>query len=160
MLFEENKKDSESCPSRESLNIKFTEEIGKTISKGLQSIIDVIPKIKRAEFSTLLTALLEKYSKFSSDTENAAAALGIKIKEISALGRLSSKIGLEINTLTDSSEEHIAELLIESITDDMTDTVRLIRDNENTSCSEEIMSVARDFADFQEKSIGQIKDFL
>ena len=158
--FEKNKNDSTDTSSRESLNINFIEEIGKTVSKGLQSVIDVIPKIKRTEFSVLLTEMLEKYSKFSADISSAGEKYGAKAKEVGAIGRLSSKIGLEINTLTDSSEEHIAQILIDSITDDMTDTMRLIRDNENTSCSEKIISVARDFSNFQEKAIEKIKAFL
>ena len=159
-MFEQKENEHSDDSVRESVNIKLVEELGKLANKGMQSIIDVIPKISRAEFSTILTVLLEKYSKFITGISSAAEKLGVKIKDIGAVGRLSSKLGLELNTLTDSSEEHIAQLLVEDITEDMTETVRLLRDSECSSCSESVLHLTREFAEFQEEAILQIKDFL
>ena len=159
-MFEQTESQHPDNSVREAVNIKLVEELGKLANKGMQSIIDVIPKITRAEFSTILTVLLEKYSKFITGISSAAEKLGVKIKDIGAVGRLSSKLGLELNTLTDSSEEHIAQLLVEDITEDMTETVRLLRDSECSSCSESVLHLARELAEFQEEAILQIKDFL
>ena len=159
-MFESKKESSPLSSSRESVNIMLIEELGKIANKGMQSIIDVIPKISRNEFSTILTVLLEKYSKFITGISSAAEKLGVKIKDIGAIGRLSSKLGLELSTLTDSSEEHIAQLLVEDITEDMTETVRLLRDSECSPCSESVLHLTRELAEFQEEAIAQIKDFL
>ena len=159
-MFESKETENPVSSVRDSVNIMLVEEFGKLASKGMQSIIDVIPKISRAEFSAILTVLLEKYSKFITGISSAAEKLGVKIKDMGAIGRLSSKLGLELNTLTDSSEEHVAQLLVEDITEDMTETVRLLRDSECSSCSESVLHLARELAEFQEEAIAQIKDFL
>ena len=146
--------------TRESANIKLIEGLGKIANKGIQSVIDVISKIDRNEFSFTLTALLEKYSKFVSGISSAADEYGVKIKDISAIGRLSSKIGLELGTLTDSSEEHIASLLFEEISSDTTETIALLRESENSPCSEQSLLLAREFASFHEDALAELKKFL
>ena len=157
----EEKENENSCQStRESVNIMLVEELGKRANKGMQSIIDVISKISRGEFSTTLTVLLEKYSKFITGISSAAEKLGVTLKDIGTLGRLSSKIGLELNTLTDSSQAHIAQLLVEDLTEDMTETVRILRECENTACSESVLHLAREVIEFQEDAIFQVKRFL
>ena len=146
--------------TRDSVNITLVEELGKQANKGMQSIIDVISKVSRGELSTTLTVLLEKYSKFISGISSAAEKLGTEIKDIGTLGRLSSRIGLELGTMTDSSEAHIAQLLVEDITSDMTETTRIMRECENTACSESVLHLARELIEFQEDAVAQIKRFL
>lgn len=146
--------------TRDSVNITLVEELGKQANKGMQSIIDVISKVSRGELSTTLTVLLEKYSKFISGISSAAEKLGTEIKDIGTLGRLSSRIGLELGTMTDSSEAHIAQLLVEDITSDMTETTRIMRECENTACSESVLHLARELIEFQEDAVLQVKRFL
>ena len=155
-----NEYESSRQGARDSVNIMLVEELGKQANKGMQSIIDVISKISRGEFSTTLTVLLEKYSKFISGISSAADKLGGELKNIGTLGRISSRRGLELGTLTDSSEAHIAQLLVEDITEDMTDTTRMLRECENTSCSESILHLARELIEFQEDAVMQVKRFL
>jgi hypothetical protein len=146
--------------TRDSVNITLVEELGKQANKGMQSIIDVISKVSRGELSTTLTVLLEKYSKFISGISSAAEKLGTEIKDIGTLGRLSSRIGFELGTMTDSSEAHIAQLLVEDITSDMTETTRIMRECENTACSESVLHLARELIEFQEDAVLQVKRFL
>ena len=78
-MFEQSETGHSDNSVRDAVNIKLVEELGKLANKGMQSIIDVIPKISRAEFSTILTVLLEKYSKFITGISSAAEKLGVKI---------------------------------------------------------------------------------
>lgn len=159
MLYQ-NSNGSDDRSRRESVNIKTIEELGQRTSKGMQSVIDVIPKAQSPDFSALLTLLLEEYSKLIEGVSALAEEHGVKIKDIGTLGRLSSKIGLELSVMTDSSESRAAQVLCESLEEDQTDTVRLIRELENTSCAENIMSLARELASFLETSAERVKSFL
>ena len=159
-MLHQNSNGSDGISRRESVNIKFIEELGQRANKGIQSVIDVIPKAQSKDFSTLLTSLLEQYSKLINKISSVAEAHGVKIKDVGALGRLSSKIGLELSVMTDSSESRVAQTLYEAVCQDLTDTVRSIRDAEATSCAENILSVARDLSELLERSADRIKAFL
>lgn len=159
-MLESKNSTSSANTTRDAVNIKLIEALGRIANKGMQSVIDVISRIGRNEFSFALTALLEKYSKFVSGISDAASEYDVKIKDIGAVGRLSSKIGLTLSTLADSSEEHIAGLLFEEITSDMTETMGLLREFENSPCSEQSLLLAREFAEFHEEALSKIKEFL
>ena len=159
MLYQ-NSNGSDGISRRESVNIKFVEELGQRANKGMQSVIDVIPKAQSREFSTLLTTLLEEYSRLIEDISSVAEAHGVKIRDVGALGRLSSRIGLELSVMTDSSESRVAQSLYEAVSRDLSDTVRSIREAESTSCAENILSLARRLSELLERSAERIKSFL
>ena len=85
---------------------------------------------------------------------------GGEIKGTGIMTKMSAKIGIEMNTLKDDSDEHIAEMIIEGTTMGITDTIRLVRDYENSNCSEDALSLARRIVSFQEKSVEKAKKFL
>ena len=65
-----------------------------------------------------------------------------------------------MNTIADSTDAHLAQLIIEEITMYITDTIRLVRDYENSNCSEGALTLARNVVSFQEKSIENLKRYL
>ncbi len=136
------------------------EQLHKTVTMGKESLLDVMPKVRDKKLKDELTRQLSEYEKYTDEITELLKKHGGKTQTESIVTKMSAKIGIEMGTLTDKSEQHIAQMVIEGTTMGITDTIRLIRDYENTSCAEEALSLAKRIADFEEKAVERTKKFL
>ena len=65
-----------------------------------------------------------------------------------------------MNTMTDSTTSHLAQMVIEGATMGMTDMTKIVREYENAPCSEDALKLARKIAEFEDGSIESLKKFL
>ena len=132
----------------------------KNVKMGSESIITLMPKVKDKALRTEMTRELSRLEGFSSEIGKMLRAEGRQPKEEGIVSRLSSKMGINMNTMIDSTSSHIAEMMMEGYTMGITDMTKDIRERENTKASEASLKLARDIVDFQEKSFSEMKKFL
>ncbi|MBQ9113072.1 MAG: hypothetical protein IJY08_05775 [Clostridia bacterium] len=132
----------------------------KLINTTKQSLLNIIPKVKNSELSAELTSQLNEYGCFSEKVSVALDRCGGEARSCNVVSKMSAKIGIEMNTLADSSDAHLAQMMIEDATMCITDTIRLVRDYENSNCTESALSLARSVVSFQEKTVEKLKSFL
>ena len=135
-------------------------ELFKNVDMSKESLLDVLPKIKSAEFSSEITSQLEEYSRFEKALVVLIKAECAEPKAQGVVSKMSAKIGIEMKTMMDPADERIAKMVIEGTTMGITDTIRLVRDYENSNCSEEALTLARELVSFQEKCVENTKKFL
>jgi hypothetical protein len=130
------------------------------LEKGTQMLICTVRKVKDKELSGELTDLIDNYAKLSMKAakERGSTDESCGVKEF--IGRMTAKIDVEVGTIIDDSDERVAQLLIEDITVSITDIIRLVRDYENSNCSEGALDLARDVVRFQERSVEKLKAYL
>ncbi len=136
------------------------EVLHKNVTMGKESLLDVMPKVRDEKLKDELTCQISEYEKYTDEITELLKRFGGKTKTESMMTKMSAKIGIEMNTLTDKSEQHIAQMVIEGTTMGITETIRLIRDNENTCCAEEALALAKRIAEFEEKAVERTKKFL
>ena len=85
---------------------------------------------------------------------------GEEAKEESFLTKMGAKMGMAMNTMMDSTTSHLAEMMIEGATMGVTDMTKLVREYENSNCSEEALSLAKEIIGFQEKTVEKMKAYL
>lgn len=139
---------------------EFLDSLYKNVKMGADSIIDLMPKVKSKEMRSEMTAELERYEKFAKDIRNILFKADEEPKEESFMAKAMARMGIEMNTMMDSSTSHIAEMMIKGATMGVTDTTKLIRQYENTPCSEEALALARETVRYEEESIERLKKFL
>lgn len=139
---------------------KFLDSLYKNVKMGADSIIDLMPKVSDTKMREEMTAELEHYEKYAKEIRNLLFESGEEPKEESFMAKMMSKMGISINTMMDSTSSHIADMMIQGATMGVTDTTKLIREYENTSCSEEALKLARDTVKYEEESIERLKKFL
>ena len=132
----------------------------KNVSMGSNSLTQMISKVKNSELSAELTSQLNSYGEFSSKISSEMKASTGEMPDKGMLSSITAKLGLEMNTLIDSSDERIAQMVIEGTTMGITDTIRLVRDYENSNCKESALQLARDVVTFQESAVERTKSFL
>ena len=138
----------------------FLDELYKNVKMGADSIIDLMPKVSDKRLREEMTAELEHYEGFAKDIRAILFADGEEPQEESFMAKLGVKMGVMMNTMMDDTTSHIAEMMIKGATMGITATTKLIRENENTSCSEEALALARRIIGYEEESIEKLKEFL
>jgi hypothetical protein len=76
------------------------------------------------------------------------------------MAKMGVKMGVMMNTMMDNTSSHIADMMIQGATMGITDTTKLVRENENSSCSEEAIALAKKIIKYEEESIERLKEFL
>ncbi len=147
-------------PESRNCTEELLEELHKNVTMAKESLTDIMPKVKNADLSAELTCQFNEYDKFCNSITELLKKFGGETKTQGFMTKMSAKIGIEMNTLTDSSDNHIAQMIIEGTTMGITDTIRLVRDYENSNCSEEALSLARKIVSYQEKTVEDVKKFL
>ena len=147
-------------PDARNCTEELLEALHKNLTMGKESITDIMPKVKNADLSAELTCQYNEYDKLCDSVTELMKRFGGKTLTEGLMTKMSAKIGIEMNTLTDSSDAHIAQMIIEGTTMGITDTIRLVRDYENSNCSEEALSLARKIVSYQEKVVEDVKKYL
>ena len=139
---------------------KFLAELYKNVKMGADSIINVLSKVPEGELRNELTREINEYESFAKTIENMIYDMGDTPKEEGILTKMGAKIGMAMNTMNDSTPQHIAQMVIEGATMGVTELIRLIRENENTDCSEKVLKLAKDIVAFEEDTVERMKKFL
>ena len=139
---------------------ELLEELYQNVNSESNSLTQMISKVKGTELSSELTSQINGYGELIQRIQAEFSATNTQTPENSALSKMTAKLGMEISTLTDSSDERIAQLAIESATMGITDNIRLVRDYENSNCKESALKLARNVVSFQEQAVERTKSFL
>ena len=135
-------------------------ELYKEMKMGADSLTDILSRAKDGDFRTEITRQIEEYSKFSKTAHDRLCDCGVTPKEEGLMAQMWAKIGTAMNTMTDSSTSHLAQMVIEGDTMGITELTRLVREHENTSCSEGTLSLVRDAIRFLEDAVERTKEYL
>jgi hypothetical protein len=127
---------------------------------GSDSMVSIISKTKDSALKAELTSQLDTYEGFGSRISKMIYDEGGTPKEENILTKAGAKIGVEMNTLMDSTPSHLAQMVIEGATMGMTDMTKVLREYENKNCSESTIKLAKEIANFEDKSIDSLKKFL
>lgn len=138
----------------------FLNSLYKNVKMGANSIIDLLPKVSDQKMRDEMTSQLESYESFAKEIRQLLFEGGKEPREESFMTKMGAKMGIMINTMMDTSTSHIADMMIQGATMGVTDTTKLVRENENSPCSEKALEIARNTIKYQEESIERLKKFL
>lgn len=132
----------------------------KNAKMGSEAIITLMPKVRDKKLREALTDMLCKYEKYAAEAQKQLTPCGIKPSEEPLMKKLGAKIGIAINTMTDDTSPHIAELLIKGSTMGITDMTKIIREFEHGGCPETALALGRELVSFEQDNIEKLKSFL
>ena len=124
---------------------------------GTETINAVIQKVTDQRLALELNRQACKYSSLNQKvTRKLANEYETPKNHIGEKAKLWA--GLQMNTLTDSSTEHVAELVIRGNTMAITELMKVKKANKNAK--KEYCELAEEIMDFEEKCIGTLKTYL
>ena len=139
---------------------EMLEQIYKNVKMGADSILKILSKVSDGKFKTDLTDQINGYEGLASKAKARLKELGVEAKEESAMTKLWSSIGIAMNTLTDSTDSHLAQMVAEGSAMGITDGIKLLRENENGDVSEATLKLAREVISFEESNLERAKRYI
>ena len=139
---------------------EMLEKLYKNVKMGSDSIIKLLDKASDSDFKAELTKQINGYESLAERIKKRLHDMGERAKEENVMVKMWSSVGMAMNTLMDSSDSHLAQLIAEGSTMGITDSIKLLRDYENTNVSEESLALVRDVIKFEEHSLEVAKAYI
>ena len=139
---------------------ELLESLYKNVKMGSDSIIKLMDKVSGEDFKVALTKQIDGYEKIATRIREHLRDMGVEAKEENVMVKLWSSVGMAMNTLMDSTDSHIAQLVAEGSNMGITDSIKLLRDYENKRVSEEALGFVREVIKFEEHNLEVAKSFI
>ena len=131
----------------------------RNVQMGNENLCDVLPKITDKFLVTSVTSQMEHYSGYASRTAAELRKRSIRPQELSAMKKAMAKSGIAMNTMFNSSDRHIAEMIekgtrmgVEDLEGQM---VRLTKEG----CDREVTALCREIVAYERAEADKMKDF-
>lgn len=139
---------------------ELLQDIYSNVKMGSESIINLLPKIKNDDMKTMMTAQLDQYEKYAMQAKNQLTEQGIMPKEPGPMAKIGAKIGMEMKSMQDSTTSHMAEMMVQGSTMDVTDLLQKVSAYEDDPECKNSVAFAKEIVAFEEKNIEKMKEFL
>ena len=102
---------------------------------------------------------LKEYEKYQKESETLLEKYDKEAKSSGIIAKISSDIGMTMETMKDNSDPAIASMLIEGITMGVVEMKIKINQYQKV-CQKDILKIAQNLLEFQENEIEKLKTFL
>ena len=133
-------------------------EIYRNSQLAIQSISNILPETEDEDIKKEIESEYEGYEKISGKACVIAKNRGIELKEPNPMKKMMMWGSIKMNTLTDGSRAHIAEMMIQGTVMGITS---LKTTESKAECTdEEICQLLRELIVLEEKYEKKLKSFL
>lgn len=136
------------------------EGIYQNAKMGSEALLSLLPKVADSNLRRDLTTQLDGYEGYAKRAQEYLCEQGEEAREASLWQKVSTKVGIGVNTLMDSDTSHIAEMVIEGSNMNVTDSVKLLREYENCHVSEKALRLCRDMIEFEQSNVEKMQHYL
>ena len=134
-------------------------EIYRNCQLALQSIADILPETDDEELKREISLQHEEYEKISGRASAIAKNKGIELKEPGMMKKAMMWGSIKLNTLTDGSRSHVADMMIQGTVMGIT-SLRTSQSQLPLDPDEEIVSLLEDLIEIEERFERRLKEFL
>lgn len=134
-------------------------EIYRSVTMGSENLGNVIPMISDKFLMRRVTCQMEQYSAFAEEAGAMLKHRAVKPEKLSLMKKLASRTGTAVNTLFDSSNRHIADMIVKGTkmgADSLEKTLCRLSEQGAETCAVEL---ARNVVDFERTEGDKMKDF-
>lgn len=139
-------------------NMELLNFIYQNSEMGVKTIRELMGICKDEKFKLLLGKQLDFYNTVNEKVKVILKECNTEPKEINALSNASTYIMIKINTLTDKSPSHLAEMMIQGSTMGIIDMRKRI--NEYDGAKNDILDLAKMLLEGEEKNVEELKPYL
>ena len=140
-------------------NINALDELSKGACMGMDAIHFILDKIEDEEFKESLKVQYDKYQSIEKKIRKVYANYKQEDspKETSMMNKAMTWYGIEMKTLTDTSNSKIAELLMQGTNMGIIEGRKLLN---NKNVDPEIEKLINEYVTMQEDSVENLKKYL
>ena len=134
-------------------------ELFRNCQLALQSIKDILPETAEGNIRDEILYQHDEYEQFSGQIAILAKDKNIEVKEPNIMKKAMMWGSIKMSTLTDNSHQHIAEMMIQGTVMGIT-AIKTSLGDMRDSADEEIVRLAEEFLQAEEKFEQRLKDLL
>ena len=138
--------------------IEILKEINQNSKMGMDSLSTVLKKVEDSDFKELLNTQHDEYQNIYDRTQELLIKHNASMEDTPPMQKAMSWMGIQLNTLTDSSNSKLSELLIQGNDMGVVKGTKLL--NNYSFMNNEIKNILSDFFRLQEKNIDDLKEYL
>lgn len=139
-------------------DIEILKEVNKNSKMGMDALTTVSKKVEDSNLEKLLNSQHNEYQNIFDRTQEILIQNNEKMEDTPATQKAMSWMGIQFNTLNDTSNSKISELLIQGNDMGIIKGIKLL--NNYSFMNNEIKNILLDFVRLQEKNINDLKQFL
>lgn len=141
-----------------NINLTILNEISKATKMGMDSITYVSDKVEDENMKENLTYQYAGYGKIADKVNKEFEKYGEIPDEEPMKDKVMSWMGVQMNTMNDKSNSHIAEIMIQGGNMGIIECQKLI--NHNPYADENVKNILHEFISFQQNNVEKMKEFL
>lgn len=145
--------------SHVTLSKELLSELHRNLSMGSESLTNVLPKVQDTFLRREITYELENYAALTQKTALLMQEYGVTPQKTSFLKTLMNKGGIALNTLFDSSDGHIADMIVRG-TDVGATQLRRTLDRCQSATSQNdtnpVVELAQSVLDFEKATVEKL----
>ena len=139
-------------------NLYVLNEVHKGAKMVMDSISTISEKVSEPNLKDNLSFQYTQYGDILDSVNEIYKKYGDIPKDNHPMSEVMSWTGIQMNTLTDKSNSHIADMLIQGTTMGIIEGRKLL--NQNPNIDEEVRQVLNTFVKMQENNVEKLKTFL
>lgn len=141
-----------------NINLTILNEINKAAKMGMDSISFVLKEVGEENMKENLVCQFTEYGKIIDRVNTQFEKYGEVPDDEPISQKVMGWTGVKMNTLTDKSNSHIAEMMIEGGSMGVIECQKLL--NHNPHAEQEVKDILNDFMTMQLNHIDKMKVFL
>lgn len=141
-----------------NINLTILNEINKAAKMGMDSISYVLKEVGEENMKENLVFQYSEYGKIIDKVNTQFEKYGEVPDDEPLTQKVMGWTGVKMNTLTDKSNSHIAEMMIEGGSMGIIECQKLL--NHNPKADKEVKDILNDFMQMQLNDIDKMKVFL
>lgn len=141
-----------------NINEKAINDAHKNALLAMQSITDILPKIKDGELKKELRAEFSGYEKISKKIADYMKKNKINKSKVSSFQKAMMKGSINLKTMINDSRNHIADMLLKGTTMGINELTAM--KNEKQNLNEEVAALIEELLTLEESYAENLKTFL
>ena len=134
--------------------------IYEKVKMGADSIVNLLPKVEDTRLKSDMSVQLSGYEEFAARARKELQEMGVEAEEKGFMTKAMAKVGMEFNTMMDTSISHIAEMMIQGSNMGMIEMNKLLNTCERCDSEDGAVGLAREIVAFEEKNLERMKKYL
>lgn len=137
---------------------EILKEINQNAKMGMDSLSTVLKKSQDTKFKDLLNTQHDEYQNIYDRTQELLIKNNLQMEDTPTMQKAMSWMGIQLNTVNDTSNSKLSELLIQGNDMGIIKGTKLL--NNHSFLDSEIKNILSDFVRLQEKNIDDLKKYL
>lgn len=142
-------------------NLELLLHVYQTAEMGVYTTTNLLSLLMKKDNKIIhvLESELKEYEKYKNESQILLDKYDVEAKSSGMMAKISSDIGMAMETMKDNSDPAIASMLIEGITMGIVE-MKIKVNQYKKVCNKDIVKIAENLLNFQENEVEKLKTFL